>query len=904
MRRISVVWGIGAPLAGAFALSALPAQAQQSGLASAMLEEVVVTARRREESLEDLPLSIQAISADAMQAQGIYNVEAISDFVPNLQLQDDIRTNDTRIFIRGIGGGFSNPSQVFGVGMYVDGHYMSGTLGAFMSTVDVERVEVLRGPQGTLFGKNTTGGAVSLISAKPHEEFESYVTLRGGEFGQQDFRGMVNAPITDNLFFRGNFAKETSDGYYTNRFTGEDTGGNDQTSLGLALRWEVGDHWTVDSRISIARDRDENRGGQCVPYPDQEVYDLVTDPAYIATYDAARAASLGITNGGQAYTGPGPFTDAEAVGLWGGSGGGRGPGGNIDHIYNGAALDYINNCLQDFNAGPWVTSQNMSYTESNVDNDMLTINATWDSDGQWGAFENASIAVQGGWRNTGYWYVQDRDFSPLVIDHVGSLGGNSSNQGVNRRTDELEFIFNGDLTDRLHITAGLYYFDDNAQTGDNGCLSTFGSIYDPVTNTVAGNGVTCQYEGNTLMPRAVPIKPTSTGGFVGVTTTYGKTTGTSEAAYAHFTYDLSERWTMALGARAMQDDRTQENVELTVADCAENMDAENAFCAPTVVLNTETIAVNGLYVNAEGSWSQVTPSLSFTRSLDPGDWLTSGNVYFSYSEGYLTGAFNDEIPVNQIESAEGKALAQSLIPYDEESISNYEVGFKGTFNDGNMSLGTALFYMDYTDKQEAINISNPDGLLGPNEALEYVENVGEVVVTGIELELRSTLWEGGFLSLDAGYLNYDYQSFSYVDIGQDPPQQVTGLPPLANRTPEWTVTATVEHAFSLASGATLTPQLSVYTQAEYEWLTENGDGTVPEGYQSQLCHQDSYSKLRARLTYEPEDRGWMVAVWGNNITDEEILLGCGATRTGTYRWYHQPPAQWGAEFTMRFGNRS
>ena len=172
----------------------------QSASAAAMLEEVIVTARRREESLQDLPLSVQAITADAMQAQGIYNLEQITEFVPNVVLTEDQRKNDTRFYVRGIGGGFSNPAQVFGVGAYIDGHYLSGSLGAFMSTVDVERVEVLRGPQGTLFGKNTTGGAVSLISAKPGPDFDSYVTLRAADFGETGVRAMVNTAITENVF--------------------------------------------------------------------------------------------------------------------------------------------------------------------------------------------------------------------------------------------------------------------------------------------------------------------------------------------------------------------------------------------------------------------------------------------------------------------------------------------------------------------------------------------------------------------------------------------------------------------------------------------------------------------------------------------------------------------------------
>jgi outer membrane receptor protein involved in Fe transport len=660
------------------------------------------------------------------------------------------------------------------------------------------------------------------------------------------------------------------------------------------LRWEISDSWLLDGRLGIAQDRDDNRGGQCVPYPDAELYATLTDPAYLAAY----AGPGGVAT---PYTGPGPFDTVEGVARWGGTGGGARPGGHIDSVYVGAALDYVNGCLTDSSMGPWVTSQDMPNTFSNVDNNMLTLNATWSAPGALGAFENATIQIQGGWRNTGYWYMQDRDFSPFIIDHVGNYGGNSDNQGVNRRTDEFEVIFNGDLNDRLHLTAGVYWFDDVAQTGDNGCLGTWSNAYDPAADTINGvfdDTIVCQPEGGTLMPRLPGT------GLVGLTNTYGRTTGESTAIYAHVTYALNDRWDMAVGARAMQDDRTQENIELDLAAALDDCVADaNSFCSPTILLNRSTVIDNGIYVNAQGDDSKVTPSLSFTRRLDAGDMLDSGNVYFALSQGYLTGAFNDEIPVNQIPSAEGKALAQSLISYDPEEVTNYEVGFKGTLADGRVRLATALFYMDYTDKQEAIDISNPDGLLGPNEALEYTDNVGEVGVSGIELELRTSPWDGGFVSVDLGYLDYDYKEFSFVDIGQDPPQVVEGLPPLGNRTPEWTITASVEHAFQLANGASLTPQLGVYMQDDYEWLGSfPSGGTLAENDSSTLCHQDSYAKWRARLTYEPAGGAWQAALFGYNITDEEILLGCGGTRTGTYRWYHQAPAQWGAEFTMRFGN--
>ena len=249
-------------------------EASAQNAASAILEEVVVTARRREESLEDLPLSVVAISADAMQAQGIYNTEQIGEFAANVTLASSDRMNHSRIFIRGIGGGFPNPIAVFGTGMYIDGHYLPGSLANYMSTVDIERVEVLRGPQGTLFGKNVTGGAINIISAKPGPEFESSITARVGDFGQQDIRGMLNVPINDNLYFRGSISSEEMDGYWDNIFLGKDgTDYRDSKNFRGALRWLPNDNWTVDVAYQTGRDRNGQLGRQCKPLIPQSILD-------------------------------------------------------------------------------------------------------------------------------------------------------------------------------------------------------------------------------------------------------------------------------------------------------------------------------------------------------------------------------------------------------------------------------------------------------------------------------------------------------------------------------------------------------------------------------------------------------------------------------------------------------
>jgi iron complex outermembrane receptor protein len=317
----------------------------------------------------------------------------------------------------------------------------------------------------------------------------------------------------------------------------------------------------------------------------------------------------------------------------------------------------------------------------------------------------------------------------------------------------------------------------------------------------------------------------------------------------------------------------------------------------TYVMTRDTLIGGGFMFNADAKYSEVTPTVSLTRHLTPGDTIDSGIIYGTISKGYLTGAFNDELnPYNPEFSAEGQALVESLIAYNPEFVTNYELGFKATLADGAVRISSAIFYMDYSDKQEAITVENPDGSLGPDPNLEYTQNAASVDISGIELELRASPWDGGFISIDAGVLDTEYADFSYTDLRTG--ELVTpALTQIQNRTPEWTITATVEHQFQLANGGTLTPQLGMYSQAGLEWWPG-----LEEGERSDLCYQDSFAKWRTRLTYEPANANWQASLYGSNITDEEILFRCQENRSGMIgRWY-QAPSQWGVEFHMRFGN--
>ena len=239
-----------------------------------------------------------------------------------------------------------------------------------------------------------------------------------------------------------------------------------------------------------------------------------------------------------------------------------------------------------------------------------------------------------------------------------------------------------------------------------------------------------------------------------------------------------------------------------------------------------------------------------------------------------------------------------LVSYDPEYVTNYELGFKGTFSDGRVVLNADVFWMDYTDKQEAINVDNTDGRFGPDPSLEYTQNAADVDITGIELELKTSPWDGGFISLDLGYLESVYASFLVPDLDNlGGPLIDVSNSSIANRTPEWTATMSIEHAFLLANGATLTPQVGVYMQPDFEWRS----GIDVGGAHHPICHNDGYGKWRGRVSYVPQQGNWQAALFGYNITDEQILFKCGPGRSGSYKSFYEAPATFGAEFTMRFG---
>jgi iron complex outermembrane receptor protein len=231
-------WLIAATLLGTAALAAAPEPAGQ-------LEEVIVTAQRRVQSLQETPVSVTAFTQKALEERLVTGMADLGHFTPNLEINNgraDGGGSNAAVFIRGVGQfDFIFPTDP-GVGVYLDGVYMGRTLGGMMDLADLQRVEVLRGPQGTLYGKNTIAGAVNLVTARPTGEFGGAVKLTGGEFNRIDGELNVNFPTLGESL-KGKLALVTRkrDGLGKSLVDGRDFDDVDRQAVRTVWDWAASD---------------------------------------------------------------------------------------------------------------------------------------------------------------------------------------------------------------------------------------------------------------------------------------------------------------------------------------------------------------------------------------------------------------------------------------------------------------------------------------------------------------------------------------------------------------------------------------------------------------------------------------------------------------------------------------
>ena len=395
------------------------------------LEEIVVTAQKREESLQDTPIAVSAFTTAAVEDRGIDNVSQVASFVPNMVFDTTAPISGVSsgavIFIRGIGITDFALTTDPGVGMYVDGVYMSRSVGGVLDVLDIERIEVLRGPQGTLFGRNTIGGALNITSRKPGNEFAANTELTVGNDSRIDLRAAIDVPLSDQ--FRASLAVSSKqrDGFVDRVLVGDELGDEDRQAARLLAVYEPSD--ALDFEFS---------------------YDYTK-------IDEASAGSVLVGITGNSANAPATATDSYALFLQ--QQGLTGVPGFPDYT----AANFIN----PGEAGDDRTfGTGRSGTELDVSGGSFTIN--WHAD----AFDFKSITA---YRETDGEFNRDADNSPISFQDPVSGITETRNPEYEHEQFTQEFQLTGTaLSDRLNYVAGLYFFEEEGV--DNVFVPVFATV--------------------------------------------------------------------------------------------------------------------------------------------------------------------------------------------------------------------------------------------------------------------------------------------------------------------------------------------------------------------------------------------------------------------------------------------
>ncbi len=426
-----------AVLVTAVAVAFIPyvyAQGGQSGI-SALMDEITVTARKVEENIQDTPIAVSAFSGESLQARGIERIDNLDSITPNMEFRN-VNVNgaggsNASVYIRGVGQTDFVPSADPGVGIYVDGVYFARSIGSVLDLIDIERVEVLRGPQGTLFGRNTTGGAVAIHTKKPHEEFEGKIRAKTGTDDRIDVIGKVNGALTDNLFASVTFATLNQDGYVVNPDNGLDTGDTDRLAFRGAIRRLV----NADLEINVSGDWSQAREhGQAI----------------VSSSDASDALVLA--------PGSGPFFHNVIQGSGPAAGPILNPGGDPQFLRfrNNCDATPVNiagsannpDCANASNVG--LGTNNGTNHSSISDSDIWGVAATID----WQITDNLKIKSITSYRDLFAEFSYDGDTSPFLLSWVRDY------YEQNQFTQELQ-IHGTNFDDRLTWIIGGFYFEED-----------------------------------------------------------------------------------------------------------------------------------------------------------------------------------------------------------------------------------------------------------------------------------------------------------------------------------------------------------------------------------------------------------------------------------------------------------
>jgi iron complex outermembrane recepter protein len=710
---VSVVFSIAAlgepSPAPAPAAAAAPASGAAPANEDSAIAEIVVTAEKRNESLETVPVAISAYTSKTRDLLGIETIQDMTNFTPGLAYS----TSQDRAFIRGVGRETNNLSTNPGVATYSDGAYNSSVVAASGDSMFEDRIEVLRGPQGTLYGRNAIGGTINSISKRPTPDWTAEVRAKVGNFGATGFEGNVSGPITDTLRFKfGGYRDTQESGYYRNIFNGQTESSN--LGKGNFFYWEGQVEWdiTPDVQFWMRFDQLGYNDSYRVPANILGSYDYAPYPAYFVLFPGAAfgaASTAGVP--GNPFLGqplqPGGFSP------------------NAPQCATNPANQNINNFCQD-NGNTAKLSRTYQVTPQ------LTWHTPWDADFKYlGAYTTYYYNLFNDFDNTAissYVYpvlpgsaqCGGADCPPLTVfprifsDYIETKKYFSNEINITSHSDSpLQWIFGlFQYNERNFQTPGTLYAPDQPQ------------VQTPTNLTVTG-----------------PAAPNPNSA---VYTQQQEMHNNSYAAFAQTDWKFLPTWKLTTGLRYTYDilKGSEQFRELCfglpaclglpssqlitgpstlgaftpVNDITSSIPAiANCFngvgCLYPGVRGIPNLQPNGLWNrNLGANWHSPTGTLGV-------EWTPTSDIlgYAKYSRGYKSGGFN----------------ASTIVPNPEsqaEHIDAFEIGSKVLLA-RQLQVNTAVFYYNYKDLQIPLPIPNPPG---PN--ITEIINLPKVSTYGAEFE--------------------------------------------------------------------------------------------------------------------------------------------------------------------------
>jgi iron complex outermembrane recepter protein len=621
---------------GAIAIAASSlALATAAGAAdrSAVLEEVVVTAQKRTQNVRDVPISIAVFNAQTLDRSGVDDIRDLRRITPNLYIATAPQVTNTRVAIRGIGTS-GNTAIEPSVAFFVDGVYAPRVGSMLAGLNDIEAIEVLRGPQGTLYGRNASAGAISMRTAVPREDLEASLNAETGSYGYWQGAGMINAPITEDFALRLSVLREHGDGTGYEELSDKALGSNDTLSARISSRWNItpdvtwvmhGDYQTLDGD-----------GFQAVSV----VAETVTTAA------AASWRTRLDPDGAGSLTGDLPL---------------------LDDTYNRRVRQESIGSVHDAQYG-------------------LASDLTWSLAQGW------MVRVITGYRDWQDEQSQSNNvFIPLALtSRLGTFDSRSF-------SNEVQLISPAALlTGRASLVAGLYYYKEDFQIGEDlGLAPGYCQVF--IRNTQPTRVAACQAG---RQSGAVNLE-------------FDQTT-TSRAGYFQGTYRIADRWDVTAGVRYSQDEKRagflQESFNVTAQRADENTDLELAGGKATYRLGT---------------------------SYRP---LADLMLFATWSTGYKSGGFDS--------GGGNTALGQARIVHPE-TTENYELGARTLLLDRRLMLNATLYRMTVADLQ----FRTFDGFSF------RVRNNGTIRQQGVEFDIVGRPGRPLTLSLSGAWLDSEYLDF-------------------------------------------------------------------------------------------------------------------------------------------------